>query len=706
MQMYAPSSALGSSKSWCAQSESIKYHAGCSESRFSSSKRGIHLTKFMLLGLDSAIPSLVSRYFAQGKLPHMKALAANGAWSEVMPAFPSHTAANWNTIATGAWPSTHGVTDMVVHLPGTPLTEIVSGFYSHLCRAEQIWKTAERVGKKSILMKYIGSWPPNAEKGIVQVEGFGAPGGPGSRPWGSSPLAISNSSCYATQQLDNSKLMNFERAVVLSSSSGDHSDSNSPKSHSALASSTLPPMQAEIKIGPPDNPVGYNVIAFASPESPKRYDRTLVVRRDDDNNGVVLKKGQLSEWLVDNFRVNGKSVRAAFRMRLTDIDGNSRTERDTEMGNGRQHEYDVSMKLFVSQIFPLEGWTYPGSLALELVNRFGPFLESISHFPFVFGWADENAYLEDLEYQARWMGNASEYLMAKHDWDLYMTQWHGIDNTQHAFLRFDKSVLSEYESELSDKVVLRSYEIADEFVGHVAKAGNSVTTARGAEDVYTFVLSDHGHVMGKRRFFINQYLYDQGLIKLRRDHSTGKITVDWDRTQAFAQGMVSVYVNLKGREPNGSVAPGKEYDEVVERLIDLLYDVKDPKTGQRPVHLALNNRDSEYLGLTGDRTGDVVFAVNPVYVSDNRMRFSGDLFENLKTGLPDGSIHGQQLPSVDLREYGTIRSLLIAHGPNIKKGHVLDRPVKMVDIAPTIAYLLDMPAPKNCEGAVIRELLQ
>ena len=95
-----------------------------------------------------------------------------------------------------------------------------------------------------------------------------------------------------------------------------------------------------------------------------------------------------------------------------------------------------------------------------------------------------------------------------------------------------------------------------------------------------------------------------------------------------------------------------------------------------------------------------------MYVADNRIRFSGDLFADLKTGLPDGSIHGQQLPSVDLHEHGTIRSMLIAHGPRIKKGHVLERPVKMVDIAPTIAYLLDMPAPKNCEGTVIRELLQ
>ena len=104
----------------------------------------------------------------------MRALTNSGTWAEGIPVFPTHTASNWNTIATGAFPKTHGVTDMVVHLPGTALTDITSGFYSNLCKAEQIWRTCERFSKKCILLKYIGSWPPNIEKGI-QVEGFGAP---------------------------------------------------------------------------------------------------------------------------------------------------------------------------------------------------------------------------------------------------------------------------------------------------------------------------------------------------------------------------------------------------------------------------------------------------------------------------------------------------------------------------------------------------
>jgi hypothetical protein len=531
-------------------------------------------------------------------------------------------------------------------------------------------------------MKYIGSWPPNMKNG-VQVEGFGAPGGPGSRPWGSSPLALSNSSCFCTEPLQNATQVNFSKTQIRIADN----------SSTASLVSELEPAGTEITVGPAGGTVKYNIVLLNSGSS-KGYDIAHISKDEGTINGFsgfFLRKGQISDWIVEDFKVDGKIVKAAFRLKLLDIGF------DVE----RKNEY--IFKLFVSQVFPLEGWTFPSHLALDLVEKFGPFLESISHFPYAFGWVDEDTYLNDLEYQGQWMGKTTEYLMATNIWDLYMTQWHGIDNTQHAFLRFDKSVLTEHESELSDRVVQRSYEIADDFVGSVVKSAHN---NKNGDEVYTFVISDHGHVMGKRRFFINQYLYEQGLIKLKRDDSTGKITVDWEKTQAFAQGMVYVYINLKGRDPDGSVNPGKEHEDLVERLIDLLYDLKDPMTGARPIRLALSNKDSEFLGLGGERVGDVVFAVNPVYVSDNRMRFSGDLFENLKTGLPDGSIHGSQLPSVDLGKYGTIRSLLIANGPGIKKGHVMKTPIRMVDIAPTIAHILDMPAPKNSEGTVIRNLFE
>jgi arylsulfatase A-like enzyme len=48
--------------------------------------------------------------------------------------------------------------------------------------------------------------------------------------------------------------------------------------------------------------------------------------------------------------------------------------------------------------------------------------------------------------------------------------------------------------------------------------------------------------------------------------------------------------------------------------------------------------------------------------------------------------------------------MFIAHGPDVKKGHIRKKPVRAVDIAPTIAYILDISAPKNSDGAVMYDL--
>jgi hypothetical protein len=145
---------------------------------------------------------------------------------------------------------------------------------------------------------------------------------------------------------------------------------------------------------------------------------------------------------------------------------------------------------------------------------------------------------------------------------------------------------------------------------------------------------------------------------------------------------------------------------VVRDLINILYDIKDPKTNQRPIIMALSNQDAEFIGLSGERVGDLVVAANPVYALDNRVKVDGRLFEDLKTGLPDGSIHGAQLPALDLKENGMIKSLFIAQGPKIKKDYTIEKPISMINIAPTIAHLLDIPPPKNCEGVVIKEMLE
>ena len=76
----------------------------------------------------------------------------------------------------------------------------------------------------------------------------------------------------------------------------------------------------------------------------------------------------------------------------------------------------------------------------------------------------------------------------------------------------------------------------------------------------------------------NTWLVKNGYMALKQGTSTGGKTledlfdkgelgeffryVDWSRTKAYAMGLGNIYVNLMGREPQGSVVPGREYEEV------------------------------------------------------------------------------------------------------------------------------------------------
>src|SRR5207249_9943729 len=59
--------------------------------------------------------------------------------------------------------------------------------------------------------------------------------------------------------------------------------------------------------------------------------------------------------------------------------------------------------------------------------------------------------------------------------------------------------------------------------------------------------------------------------------------VDWSRTRAYAMGLGNIYINLMGREPQGSVVPGRDYDDVRTALVQKLEALVDPETGEKPV---------------------------------------------------------------------------------------------------------------------------
>ena len=157
--------------------------------------------------------------------------------------------------------------------------------------------------------------------------------------------------------------------------------------------------------------------------------------------------------------------------------------------------------------------------------------------------------------------------------------------------------------------------------------------------------------------------------------------IDWSKTKAIASRMNSIYLNIKGRWPNGIVDPEDQYDLEAE-IIAKLYDLRD-ENGHARVALALRNKDAVLLGLGGPECGDII-----VFQAEQNLMDHGD---SLSTSL------GLQHTSVS--------PIFVAAGRGIKENFKTTRYIREVDVAPTIATLLDVRMPNECEGAPAYQIL-
>jgi len=223
---------------------------------------------------------------------------------------------------------------------------------------------------------------------------------------------------------------------------------------------------------------------------------------------------------------------------------------------------------------------------------------------------------------------------------------------------------------------------------------------RLAPQTALIVCSDHGFASFRRGVNYNTWLVKNGFMTLREGSYGGKTLedlfdrgelgeffkfVDWSRTKAYAMGLGNIYINLLGREPKGSVAPGREYEEVREAIASGLEALVDPETGERPV-VRVYRREEIYSGFDPRVLPDLRPAnanhyrvgwqtalgeVPPNIFEDNLKAWSGDHCSN------DPSV----VPGV---LFSNVR--LDGGGPGIG------------DIHPTILDLLGVPAVPGIDG--------
>lgn len=172
-------------------------------------------------------------------------------------------------------------------------------------------------------------------------------------------------------------------------------------------------------------------------------------------------------------------------------------------------------------------------------------------------------------------------------------------------------------------------------------------------------------------------------VMLKDENGNDTHEIDWSKTTATTNRISHIYINLKGREEHGIVDPADQF-ELEERIMTDLYSLRDEKTGHRTVGLALRNRDAVLLGSGGPDSGDIMFYIAEGYNID----------------------HADCLSTIDGACDTSVRSVFMAAGPGIKENYKTDRVIKHIDVTPTVASLLDLRMPRQCEGAPVYQIIE
>ncbi len=613
----------------------------------------------IILGLDAMVPNTLERFIDEGILPNMERLARRGVLTRIRPVIPAQTPANWTTLATGATPGTHGVTQWGGHIPGEPIWEYHSeeAFNAGLCRAEYLWEAAAQAGWRSVVFNYAG-YPPTTDAAVFIDWLF--------RP-ARSYYDIAPATVY-----HNFPEMNTTDPIELRPAQGWQ---NLPEGTLAL--------EAELPVIPSTEGQGPTYYALVLGEG-NRYEKVLICTERDAASALAeLVVGEWSPWLKAQFQTTDQGrVEGAFKFKLVDLSPDG-----------------TRLCIFRTDAFPTDGrFCSDRQLGRQMVERLGPYIHSGSACTLhCHGWLDWETANEVMADEAIWWSEAARMAMEAIDGRLLVLHWHILDSAGHRFVAKVDPTGTDYDPDHLEEnwQVLRDYyRAADRFVGEF------VARFEDPETVFA-VVSDHGMPANKKAVSLINLFKQRGWIALSDD---GK-RVDWAKSKLFwAQN--HLWINLAGRD-EGGIVPIEEYEKLRAEVIEAMRDVKDPETGEHVFSFVLAREDAPMVGLWGELIGDVVFCYAGGY------RWSGP--EVLRIGeervvFPcGGGNHGPMIPTYETETTSVMGALVLA-GAGVREGVRLPRleqfKICATDLAPTIAHLLGLRPPAQNEGRVLHEFLK
>ena len=683
--------------------------------------------RVVVLGFDGADHRLVEKFLAEGRLPNLAKLAAQGSFSPLRPTIPAQTPVSWSTFSTGLSPGRTQIFDFLKRDPKTYRPEFAvatEGKKPFLLGSGNRGGAAAAGALLAFLVVFaVGRLAlrrslPAAVVALV----LAAPAGFFSFRFGaflpeSLPTVHNNRQGTPFWEAAGAKgirsvvlhvpvtfpAVDYEQGRLLSGLGvpdvrgriGTPSYYTSdpffaPKNKNEFSVELV---RLESNVGTIETEVfgPYNKL-FGEPPVVKTP-MTLTVSPDGGSlrieplgsEPVVLKPGEWSGWVNFVFAFNPV-------VKLSGI--------------GRFHLAAISpeIQLYLSPIHfnpaklpPGIKITAPGSLAKDLAKRFGLYKTmgwSIDTWSMSEETIDEPTFLDDVNFTASQYRKMMDGLLAEKDVRLYVQVYEFTDRVGHVMWRFLDPEHPAYDAEKAAKFapsVEANYVVMDSIVGDAMKQ-------LGKDDLL-IVCSDHGFATWRRSINYNTWLVRNGFLALKGgDEKQADLeqlfgqgefwpNVDWSRTKAYSMGLGEIYVNLRGREAHGVVEPGADYDAVRQEIRTKLTALVDEATGRRPVE-KVYFREEAYGSFDANVIPDVFVTnsdgyrvswqaslgvVTPDLYEENRQVWSGD--------------HCSVDPDVVPGILFSSRPLRTAPRPN------------MADLPATIYKALGVTPPEKLDGA-------
>ena len=568
----------------------------------------------IVLGFDGMDYELTKQMMAEGRLPNLSKLAAQGAFRPLGTSMPPQSPVAWSNFITGLDAGGHGIYDFIHRDPKTMIPYLSTsraeasdrklkfGKYQIPLGADKVellrhgqpfWEVLEKRGIHTTVVRMPANFPPSGTASH-ELSGMGTPDILGT--YGIFSYYTTDPFTWAGKDVSGGKVYNVgvNEGVVKGTLYG------------------------------PTNPFLVEAAKISAPFTVYVDDVEPVAKIVVGSEERVLEVGEWTDWVpISLDLVPTQSVPVIARFFLKSV--------RPDFGL-----YVTPLNLDPRQ--PAMPISHPGSYAGELAAATGPFYTQ--------GMPEETKAFKagvftaaEFEKQARIAGDEVvrqyAYVLDQFRDGLLFYYFGNGDQVSHMMWRAMDPAHPAYkpaDAAFAD-TVKKIYEQFDRIVGD--------TLPRVEAGATLVVMSDHGFTSWRRAFHLNTWLRNEGYLTARdpnlEDDPGLYANVDWSRTRAYALGLNGLYINVAGREKDGVVDPGQR-EALAREIGEKLLRAVDPKTGERAVTKVL--RREEYRDRGHLETGpDVIVGyakgmrgsdesalgkLMPEAVTDNTEEWSGD----------------------------------------------------------------------------------